>query len=1201
MNFDSQTRQPCIVQPAAPPDPRCLDPNFSLANPALCGAVSALIIRPSVAMLCELESIQFRVFEYVNLTEIEVTDQCVFGTSNVNVFPIGVNGGAGTALTTGFVTITATKDNKVARATVISMGAACCDDVNGASAIVVDSSMSMSTDFDGGVGGDYPSRLAYAKAVAKAFASNLLTVDNVPKDAIKVWSLADEIVDETDAYLTSSAALQTAIDGIAQSLTETNLLLALTTAADDLIATVADRRILLIVSDGEHTTDTERQAIIDAARDFKTAGGIIITIGVRANGNGYDLLERIATLGFFLNAMATNEADVIAWLAFWKDLLCVGTCIPEGDTFVNLPQLDYSSFANWEVLDGQVHLLGPGLLDLQPGNGLYLDMAGGSPATIRTIDSFDLDPDCTVRVSFKLAGNQRVAIAGQSVKVYLRDVTAVDGDPNLFETIVSLDYAQEFQTFAFAFTPIAAVTARLYFEQLYTGTAPVMGNLLDSVKLECSTSGEVYLEDNFDDENQTYIPPRCGPSAAIEETDDPTVAASVEWLGGIGPSLFALYKYTYGYSWVTAQGETAVSPLQTFLPDVPEKDAESRRIGIPVPPDSVTSVRMWRSLGESHIIRFTGAGTGAANGDYIRASSTHWDQDGGTHYLEFDGSTWRLFDSLDTDLYGCDDNDFPTGPWTVLLGAGPAPTAALVYDPDATESEMYLLAEFDPSEVTYTDVESREDFEARHEASVTPPTVNTTAAAQGAFGVGYEYCCDYDYAAGGNLVPAMTDNVTPSGEATQSGSQSNPTNPFFAFDQDPTTYWDGLRELDGDGNYVDPPWIAYEFEDLVTISSYSIQASDLPLPTALNSPGRWELQGSNDGILWTTLDAVNGSFNQLASDWAPGETRSFDIDSPAAYRFYRLYILAPTVSSGVGTSKNVNIAEFKLFGDIAFTDECEDCLDDPGAQLPDAEPTLDVEGEIEPITTYTSTKNACFRCSDGFLSLSTANVSFTTLTGLAAGEGPWSQIVQLTDPTQIVGHYELSPYEPETGLCGPKDFKLQGTNDEGAATDDAGTVWVTLDEQVGQEWAGLTNIYYLQNQSTAYKYYRLLITAFSCGADEVDAAFDSLTESFLHTKGAAQVCIGATEESQVSQAHADQLAFASAAQGAADAYMANNTCAQFWNRTVAYTASCEADDTGTGENVTMSASYTSLISESHALQVAERIAKAAAVAALDCT
>lgn len=1191
MIFEQSSRAPCIVQPPPAADPRCADPAFALSNPLICATTGTLIIRPSIALICEMESIQFRVFEYLNATEVEVTDDCSFTTSNVNVFAIGVNGGAGTGLLAGTVNITATRDSdgKRARAvvTVLPGESDCCDDQSVFSSVIVDVSQSMSTDFNGAEGGDYPTRLAYAKAVAAAYVANVQTLEGVPKDFLKVWTLAEEIIELEASFTGVESDLAEDIAGIEQTLEDTDLLLAVTTAADDLLAeTAADRKILVIISDGAHS-GTNTQAILDAATQFKTAGGIIITIGVRASGDGYDLLERMATVGFFLNGLTTNHADVISWLLYWEDLLCAGDCLPAGDTYFNSPQLEYSSFDNWEVVDGLVHLLGPGLLDLQPGNGLYVDLAGG---TIRTIDSFDLEEDAIYRVTFKLAGNQRVSTQGSQVKVYVRDVTAGDGDPNEFEAVVSAAYNEDFHTYSFAFKSPAAVTVRLWFEQLGDVTK---GNLLDAVKFEKTIAGQVLLEDDFDDENLIYIPPRCGPSAAVEGIDDPP-APEVEAVTygnalGFGDRL-GFIQYTYGYSWVTNNGETAATRFD-FEPDEVELDGAQRKVTLEMPPEGVTAVRLWRSLGEVNKVTLAGAGTAGVNGTYVWNGSVFDQTGGGTHFIQNDGAQWSLYEDSAplTELYICTPiTNFPLGPWTTINGVGPAPTATVSFEANA---DMFLLAELEPHVTLYVDEETRLDFEARYDNSVTAPTENTTGVDQGYLGFGYAYCCqygDYDSFSNLDLVPAMTSLTTPSGVISENPDSILGHNPVYAFDQISSTNW--IASLTGSSF----PWIQYQFDEQQIISSYRLTSI-----AGNGGPISWKLFGFNAGEGLTTLD-----FQQNAPAWSSGEERSFPVFAQLPFTHFRLEFY-----SAVGDAL-VAIREIQFersLVDLADTSTCQDCLDDVTVQLPDpnAEATPDIEDPTAPIVTYTSTKTACFECPEGFLSLGTdaTLTAFSTLTNIAAGAGPWSQIVKMDDPTAIVGHYVVQGYEADNELFGPRNFLFQGTNDDGALTDNPATVWVTLDTETNQTWTpGLLRSYYLQGQSTAYKYYRLYITAFESGDTTVGTAFNSLPTDldFLYPQGATKICVSATMDSQVSRTHADQLAFAAALAGAQAAFAARNQCVEAFTRTVSYNATCEADDTGSGPDSVVSSSYTSAISETHALDQAQAAAQTAAIAALEC-
>lgn len=73
---------------------------------------------------------------------------------------------------------------------------------------------------------------------------------------------------------------------------------------------------------------------------------------------------------------------------------------------------DWTSFANWNVLAGCVDLHGNGLFDVQPGNGLYVDLDGSCAAggTIETKTAFSLQPGNYI-LEFWIAGNNRIDTA----------------------------------------------------------------------------------------------------------------------------------------------------------------------------------------------------------------------------------------------------------------------------------------------------------------------------------------------------------------------------------------------------------------------------------------------------------------------------------------------------------------------------------------------------------------------------------------------------------------------------------------------------------------------------------------------------------------------------------------------------------------------------------------------------------------------
>jgi len=337
----------------------------------------------------------------------------------------------------------------------------------------------------------------------------------------KPFKLAEVATPLLAEFSSDSEAVIAAIEGIEQTELKTDLMSVFETVVPDLLARAADRRILLIISDGEHTVDADKQAVLDAAATFKQAGGVIIVLGVRASGVGYDMLERLASGGYFINATSNNAESAINGLNYLKSLLCAGGCSVAGNTYVATPKRDYHEFANFEVTQGKVNLIGPGLLDLLPGNGLYVEMSEGEAGgLIRTSAPISLVSGRTYRVSFTAAGNQRSPAPGQGIKVFVREIGADDEDPNIFEQSVFPDYDDDFQTFSFSFVPSADASVRINFQQVGADSLLLHGSLLGSVKFDDATTLVTILEDNFDDENVVFVAPSCGASAALPEVQD---------------------------------------------------------------------------------------------------------------------------------------------------------------------------------------------------------------------------------------------------------------------------------------------------------------------------------------------------------------------------------------------------------------------------------------------------------------------------------------------------------------------------------------------------------------------------------------------------------------------------------------------------------------------------------------------------------
>lgn len=134
----------------------------------------------------------------------------------------------------------------------------------------------------------------------------------------------------------------------------------------------------------------------------------------------------------------------------------------------------------------------------------------------------------------------------------------------------------------------------------------------------------------------------------------------------------------------------------------------------------------------------------------------------------------------------------------------------------------------------------------------------------------------------GNLIPAMTSNTSPSGEAH--GSPNN-ADAWRAFDH---------NQLGGGiGGYTSPTVPAilqYRFPAAQIVTSYAIFPFNNLAGTDPESPQDWTFEGSNDGGTWDVLDTRTGI---TAWTWGTGNLYSFA--NTTAYLYYRLNITVANV------------------------------------------------------------------------------------------------------------------------------------------------------------------------------------------------------------------------------------------------------------------------------------------------------------------
>ncbi|MGH2564715.1 MAG: discoidin domain-containing protein, partial [Ginsengibacter sp.] len=106
-------------------------------------------------------------------------------------------------------------------------------------------------------------------------------------------------------------------------------------------------------------------------------------------------------------------------------------------------------------------------------------------------------------------------------------------------------------------------------------------------------------------------------------------------------------------------------------------------------------------------------------------------------------------------------------------------------------------------------------------------------------------------------------------------------------------------------------WIMVKFTGASqVVRGYSITSFDDRSGNTNIAPSDWQLQGSNDGITWTTLDT------KAAQSFAiGGETHVHTITNTLSYVYYRFFISQTSLTS----SSILGIAEIQLFESVCIT------------------------------------------------------------------------------------------------------------------------------------------------------------------------------------------------------------------------------------------------------------------------------------------
>lgn len=502
-------------------DDRCADGAFYAANPELCAGYAQLILKPAYALIQGGKTVKYKTYLRAHGNEQEITNGLNYSISDYLVAVIEHLGGLATGVAPGIATVAVSWQNLKAYAQIEVVSV--CDDSNNTFFVLIDNSESANVNFSG----LFATRLNYAKEAGVKFAESI----NYSKDKVAVGYFNESGLTVLPAS-SDVAAITAAIQSITPTILKTNISAGIKTS-QDYLNLQSGGKILVLFSDGENNTGPDPLILTEP---WKAQGNIIIVLGLRTWGSFFDGLYRIASPGYFLSVYSGLELAAIETLKGFKNYFCSGDCQPTPGTYP-MASLSFTSFTNWDVIDGTVDLIGLGLYDYLPGNGLYVDMAGISPGTLRSKVSFSFVAGHQYRFKINVAGNNVPTIPhNEPVHVFIQ---TADGLTTLLDQTITPDSeTMPFTTYTFLFTPGSSVSAKVTITMIANDVAGSgqshVGPLIDVVILEDLTTATTMLSDNFDNENQVTISPSyyqyspCIESPPGAQSADPTPPAILE-------------------------------------------------------------------------------------------------------------------------------------------------------------------------------------------------------------------------------------------------------------------------------------------------------------------------------------------------------------------------------------------------------------------------------------------------------------------------------------------------------------------------------------------------------------------------------------------------------------------------------------------------------------------------------------------------
>lgn len=464
-----------------------------------------LLLVPEYSLTEPGETVTYKVILRANGKEIELENGLAFSSSNDGVSSVN-NDGVATGVTAGTVSISVAWQDLTAHAQLDVVGS--CAETNQHFAIIVDNSKSMSQAFSG----SFATKLSFSKQTASDFCSSI----NLSKDNVSVWKVGDSATRLVD-FQASAPPAQTAIASITSTNEKTNL----TDALTDVIAAFPSDgiRVIVLFTDFEWT-GIDPHSI---SQSFKDSGGFLVVVATQCWGDFFQDAAECASGGFLLSANEDTEDSISESLAGLKAFFCSGSCNPTPGT-APMAALNYTGFVNWDVTAGRVDLVGLGLWDVRPGNGLSVDMQGtGDAGYPLPGQDFGLG-QLTSKVDYTFTNGKQYQFSidvsgslplGAPEKPGTWTIRVRVGD-GVDELITITDGGADFETHQFAWTQSGTISGSIIIEQTAQSGHHNVGTLIDNVLLENVTDVTTMLDDNFDTENQVTIPVAYSPYGCLD-------------------------------------------------------------------------------------------------------------------------------------------------------------------------------------------------------------------------------------------------------------------------------------------------------------------------------------------------------------------------------------------------------------------------------------------------------------------------------------------------------------------------------------------------------------------------------------------------------------------------------------------------------------------------------------------------------------